>query len=95
MLQRQLHLEWIYRNETPVRTGRCVQLDAADCCRRFASMLDDLWQLGQIGHVRGIQSRLRDCEAQEPQALPLVRAAADNGGEIRHEALHDNDQGDT
>lgn len=28
--------------------------------------IDDLYQLGQIGHVRGIQARLREIEAEDP-----------------------------
>ncbi len=41
---------------------------------RLGKHLEDLWQLGLIGHVRGIQSRLRDFEVQEPHAQPLVQA---------------------
>ena len=69
-LQQQLHLEWTHSNE-PVQSDTAVQL-SSELFGRFGKHLEDLWQLGQIGHVRGIQSRLRDFEAQEPQAQPLL-----------------------
>jgi hypothetical protein len=34
---------------------------------------DDLWQLGLIGHVRGIQARLREVQLREPAVQPLVQ----------------------
>jgi signal transduction histidine kinase/CheY-like chemotaxis protein len=71
-LQKQLHLEWHYSSEQ-VNPDAAVHI-SPDQYGRFGKHLEDLWQLGQIGHVRGIQSRLRDFEAQEPQAQPLVRA---------------------
>jgi signal transduction histidine kinase/CheY-like chemotaxis protein len=75
-LQKQLHLEWTYTSE-PVQQDTAVQV-SPDMFGRFGKHLEDLWQLGQIGHVRGIPSRLRDCETQEPQAQPLVRALVEN-----------------
>jgi CheY-like chemotaxis protein len=71
-LQKQLHLEWTYSSEQ-VDADTPVQI-SPDLYGRFSKHLEDLWQLGQIGHVRGIQSRLRDFAAQEPQARPLVQA---------------------
>jgi hypothetical protein len=41
---------------------------------RIGRHLEDLWQLGQIGHVRGIQARLREFEAVEPSAMALARS---------------------
>jgi CheY-like chemotaxis protein len=71
-LQMQLHLEWSYSSDQ-------VNVDAAlsfspELLARLGKHLEDLWQLGLIGHVRGIQARLRDFEAQEPQAQSLVQA---------------------
>jgi signal transduction histidine kinase/FixJ family two-component response regulator len=71
-LQMQLHLEWSYSSDQ-------VNVEAAlavgpELLERLGKHLEDLWQLGLIGHVRGIQSRLRDFEAQEPQAQQLVQA---------------------
>ncbi|MEO8316617.1 MAG: ATP-binding protein, partial [Pseudomonadota bacterium] len=71
-LQKQLHLEWTYSSEQ-IHEDAAPQL-SPDMLGRCGIHLEDLWQLGQIGHVRGIQSRLRDFEAQEPQAQALVRA---------------------
>jgi signal transduction histidine kinase/CheY-like chemotaxis protein len=71
-LQKHLHLQWTYGN-AQVAPDAAMQINP-DLSRRFSRHLEDLWQLGQIGHVRGIQSRLRDFESQEPQAQPLVRA---------------------
>jgi hypothetical protein len=35
--------------------------------------IDDLYQLGQIGHVRGIQARLREIEAEDPSNKAFAR----------------------
>jgi CheY-like chemotaxis protein len=69
-LQRQLHLEWAYAGE--LTAPAAAPQVTPELARRCARHLEDLWQLGQIGHVRGIQSRLRDFELQEPEAKPLV-----------------------
>jgi CheY-like chemotaxis protein len=71
-LQTQLHLEWNYSSE-PVTPDTLLQF-TPELTRRLGKHLEDLWQLGLIGHVRGIQSRLREFEAQEPEAGPLVKA---------------------
>jgi nitrogen-specific signal transduction histidine kinase/CheY-like chemotaxis protein len=70
-LQAQLRLEWSYTEQITVDSA--VQFNP-ELAPRFGKHLEDLWQLGLIGHVRGIQSRLRDFEAQEPEAQPLVQA---------------------
>jgi signal transduction histidine kinase/purine-cytosine permease-like protein/ActR/RegA family two-component response regulator len=71
-LQKHLQLEWAYSNEQ-AHSDTAVPF-SPELFGRFGKHLEDLWQLGQIGHVRGIQTRLRDFEAQEPHAQPLVRA---------------------
>lgn len=71
-IQKQLHLQWEYGEEAAVPAPEAAQFDAA-MARRYAKQLEDLWQLGMIGHVRGIQARLREFEANEPDARPLVK----------------------
>jgi signal transduction histidine kinase/DNA-binding NarL/FixJ family response regulator len=71
-LQRQLRLEWTYAVEQ-VSPAANLQV-STELVGKVARHLEDLWQLGLIGHVRGIQARLRDFEQQEPQAKPLVEA---------------------
>jgi CheY-like chemotaxis protein len=69
-LQMQLHLEWNYSSDQS--SAETVLQLSPELNSRLGKHLEDLWQLGLIGHVRGIQSRLRDFEAQEPEAQPLV-----------------------
>ncbi len=71
-LQTQLYLQWDYGGEaaTPVEALTVTREMAAG----FRQHLEDLWQLGQIGHVRGIQARLREFETAAPAAAPLVGA---------------------
>src|SRR6187200_2780216 len=58
-----LKLEWRYHAEpAPVRTHDSM-LRAAPAARHH---LEDLWQLGMIGHVRGIHAKLRDIESEDP-----------------------------
>jgi signal transduction histidine kinase/DNA-binding NarL/FixJ family response regulator len=71
-LQRQLRLEWTYAVDQ-VSPAANLQV-STELVGKVARHLEDLWQLGLIGHVRGIQARLRDFEQQEPQAKPLVEA---------------------
>jgi hypothetical protein len=40
---------------------------------KISNHLEDLWQLGLIGHVRGIQARLRELETAEPEAASLAQ----------------------
>jgi CheY-like chemotaxis protein/anti-sigma regulatory factor (Ser/Thr protein kinase) len=71
-LQSQLHLGWTYGGDVPVGEGR-VEV-AQELLGRIGRHLEDLWQLGQIGHVRGIQARLREFESAEPSASSLARS---------------------
>jgi CheY-like chemotaxis protein len=71
-VQGQLHLEWIYGSDQAAAEAPLVvdpQLRA-----RIGKHLEELWQLGLIGHVRGIQARLREFEAAEPAATALAQA---------------------
>src|SRR5690606_37204775 len=71
-VQKHLYLQWIYAGDIVAAEGR-VEL-APELLARLGRHLEDLWQLGQIGHVRGIQARLREFEVAEPGAGALVRA---------------------
>ena len=35
--------------------------------------IDDLYQLGRIGHVRGIQAKLTEIEAEDPSNTPFAK----------------------
>jgi CheY-like chemotaxis protein len=71
-LQSQLHLDWIYGSDPAANeAGLAIGPDLRE---KIATHLEDLWQLGLIGHVRGIQSRLREFESAEPQAQGLAQA---------------------
>ncbi len=71
-LQRMLRLEWTYGGEQPdAEAGLCV---GGELRARIGTHLEELWQLGLIGHVRGIQARLREFEVSEPAAGPLAQA---------------------
>ncbi len=71
-LQAQLHLVWTHGADVPVAEGR-VEV-TREVLGRIGRHLEDLWQLGQIGHVRGIQARLREFETAEPAASSLARS---------------------
>jgi CheY-like chemotaxis protein len=71
-LQSHLRLEWVYGSDPAIAaTGLVVSEELKG---KIAKHLEDLWQLGLIGHVRGIQARLREFEAAEPAAGPLAHA---------------------
>ena len=64
-----LKLEWRYHAEpAPVRTHDSMRR-AAPAARHH---LEDLWQLGMIGHVRGIHAKLRDIESEDPDSAPIT-----------------------
>ncbi|HUG71780.1 MAG TPA: ATP-binding protein [Steroidobacteraceae bacterium] len=70
-LQTQLYLDWTYGGDIPAADGKVAI--APELLQRIGKHLEDLWQLGQIGHVRGIQARLREFETIEPASATLVR----------------------
>jgi CheY-like chemotaxis protein len=66
----QLHLAWKHEGAVePVTTADAPDLAIAEQSRRH---LEDLYQLGLIGHVRGIQAKLREVENEDGTNLPLV-----------------------
>jgi DNA-binding response OmpR family regulator len=60
-----LNLTWI-RELDPVREPGTVSAPVAIPGSRSRHHLDDLYQLGRIGHVRGIEAKLREIELEDP-----------------------------
>ncbi len=60
-----LKLKWIHHIEPPIADP---QIDAFPSSPpgRSRHHLDDLFRLGQIGHVRGIEAKLRELELEDP-----------------------------
>jgi len=71
-VQDQLRLEWIYGNEQASTEAALVI--SPELRGKIGKHLEELWQLGLIGHVRGIQARLREFEATEPAAGALAQS---------------------
>jgi CheY-like chemotaxis protein len=71
-INRLLRLEWIYGSDQAAAEAGLVV--SPELRTRIARQLEDLWQLGLIGHVRGIQSRLREFEVEEPAAAALAKS---------------------
>jgi signal transduction histidine kinase/CheY-like chemotaxis protein len=66
----QLRLEW--RHETAAEPLPVTPLAVPGIAPRSRRHLEDLYQLGLIGHVRGIQAKLSEVEAEDGSNLPLV-----------------------
>jgi hypothetical protein len=64
-----LGLQWTYEN-----TDDAVEEVGASCELPLHSRhhVNDLYQLGRIGHVRGIQAKLRQIEADDPASKPFT-----------------------
>jgi CheY-like chemotaxis protein len=62
----QLAIDWTYAEETPDRAAKPMRSPGV-------AHLDELANLGQIGHVRGIEAKLRELAA-DPANEPLVTA---------------------
>jgi CheY-like chemotaxis protein len=71
-VQGQLRLEWIYGSDQA--GAEAVLVISPELRGKIGKHLEELWQLGLIGHVRGIQARLREFEAAEPAAGALAQA---------------------
>ena len=50
--------------DAPVKSGRLAA--AVSPGGRSRHHLDDLYRLGRIGHVRGIEAKLRELELEDP-----------------------------
>jgi hypothetical protein len=60
-LAAQLNLQWVYEDSTHQNAGREADPEGA-LPVHSRHHVDDLYQLGLIGHVRGIQAKLREME---------------------------------
>jgi signal transduction histidine kinase/CheY-like chemotaxis protein/purine-cytosine permease-like protein len=62
-------LEWTYEAPAPVASNDPVGILPTHSRHH----IDDLYQLGRIGHVRGIQAKLREIEAEDPSNTPFAK----------------------
>ncbi len=60
-----LNLHWIHELEPPADSG-AVAVPSGNPSGRSRHHLDDLYRLGRIGHVRGIEAKLRELELEDP-----------------------------
>jgi len=69
-----LGLEWQYETEKPAAPAPAASNAAADPVlpNRSRHHLDDLYRLGRIGHVRGIQAKLAEIAAEDPSNEPAA-----------------------
>ena len=51
--------------------------------------LDDLYRLGSIGHVRGIEAKLRELELEDPSHEAVAAHLRTPGVEFRSQTLHE------
>jgi signal transduction histidine kinase/CheY-like chemotaxis protein len=63
-----LKVDWLY--ETPVPNA--AEHALATVPTQSRQHIDDLYQLGRIGHVRGIQSKLNELESADPANKPFA-----------------------
>jgi CheY-like chemotaxis protein len=64
-----LGLQWIYEHNTDSQEASSTTFELPDHSRHH---VNDLYQLGRIGHVRGIQAKLRQIEADDPASKPFT-----------------------
>jgi hypothetical protein len=64
-----LGLRWIYEASTASQEDSGTVLELPSHSRHH---INDLYQLGLIGHVRGIQAKLRQIEADDPASKPVT-----------------------
>jgi signal transduction histidine kinase/CheY-like chemotaxis protein/purine-cytosine permease-like protein len=69
-LAAQLNLEWVYEGSATAGMARETDLQGA-LPEHSHHHVDDLYQLGLIGHVRGIQAKLREMET-DPTNKPFA-----------------------
>jgi len=61
-----LNLKWIFQPEpTETVTGEILPAGGNNLSSRSSHHLDDLYRLGRIGHVRGIEAKLRELELED------------------------------
>ena len=69
-LAAQLNLEWVYEGTPTAGPVRETDLQGS-LPEHSRHHVDDLYQLGLIGHVRGIQAKLREMET-DPTNKPFA-----------------------
>jgi len=67
---RALKLEWIYEAASLAVTDGTAAADTLPAGSRHH--VEDLYRLGRIGHIRGIQAKLREMEAQDAANQPFT-----------------------
>ena len=67
-----LHLEWIYDTPTPESTAIPASNPSDEPPQQCLHHVGALYELGRIGHVRGIEAKLREIEAEHPANGPFA-----------------------
>ena len=60
-----MHLDWIHEPE-PAADPSVADFAPSSSSGRSRHHLEDLYRLGRIGHVRGIEAKLRELELEDP-----------------------------
>ncbi len=60
-----LGLKWIYQTDGAETEPRAPVAAVGGLSSRSRHHLDDLYRLGRIGHVRGIEAKLRELELED------------------------------
>jgi DNA-binding response OmpR family regulator len=73
LLERVGHLlgiEWLYEPspKTAVVSAERVNAPSGEALHH----IEDLYRLGRIGHVRGIEAKLKEIEAEDPATAPFA-----------------------
>jgi CheY-like chemotaxis protein len=61
-----LKIDWLYETPAPLPQEALSDKALASISAHTRHHIDDLYQLGRIGHVRGIQSKLNELESADP-----------------------------
>lgn len=67
-IEANLKIEWVYEGNIDVSSSKTSN-SSTPYCRPPAHHLEELRKLGQIGHVRGIQSKLIELEDEFPECF--------------------------
>ena len=70
-LRSLLNLEWIYA-EAVKTSPALAAAPLKDMSVAMRKHFGDLRQLGRMGHIRGIEAKLREIEAEEPASAPYL-----------------------
>jgi len=65
-----LGVQWTFASPLPELASTATITNAVS--HHTQHHIDDLYQLGRIGHVRGIQSKLNELESADPEAKPFA-----------------------